>query len=92
MPLIEFVMEILNKDSSTFRSITPMDLVKVGFILFFSFLSYKEHCAWDGFGSSEFAAQESPQGCEDWSHTPRRRTPEVQDCQPDNQSSFFTVV
>ncbi|CAD6218119.1 unnamed protein product [Miscanthus lutarioriparius] len=29
MPLIEFVMEILNKDSRTFRSITPMDLAKL---------------------------------------------------------------
>ncbi|EER97198.1 hypothetical protein BDA96_02G314900 [Sorghum bicolor] len=29
MPLIEFVMEILNKDSRTIRNITPMELVKL---------------------------------------------------------------
>jgi eukaryotic translation initiation factor 2C len=34
MPLIEFVMEILNKDSRTIRNITPMELVKVRFFVF----------------------------------------------------------
>jgi 5-methylcytosine-specific restriction endonuclease McrBC regulatory subunit McrC len=67
LPLIDFVMEILNKDNrQAFRSITTMEYVKVSIHLTLvgGKCIVQSTLELNVVHSSEFADQEGPQGCE----------------------------